>query len=143
MRGERNRYSWPLFCLACRQPAAVLEFREAPLDEISERVDVAVDGRLDFPVPARWNDGLGAASREVFADRIAVVALVGDQDFGFGARLVHDGAVACEVGDFTARECDGDGQPDAVGSQMDLGRVAATRAAKILALSPPFAPAAC
>lgn len=47
------------------------------------------------------------------------------------------------VGNFAAREGDGNGKPEAVDPRMDPGREAATRAAKTLILNPPFAPAAC
>ena len=104
---------------------------------------MAIDDRLYFTVLARRDDRFSTAPCEVFAEGVAVVALVGDQDLGLWAGLVHDRFIARIVGDLAAREGDGDGKAKAVGPQMDLGREATARAAKILILSPPFAPAAC
>src|SRR3546814_19340490 len=45
--------------------------------------DVCSSDLLDFAVPARRDDGLGAACFEPFAQGLAVIALVGDE---FGGR---------------------------------------------------------
>ena len=121
----------------------MLELCEAALDMIAQSVDVAVDGRLDFAVLARRDDGLCAPFREVFTNGIAVVAFVGDENLGLGAGFVHYRLIAHVAGNLAARQRDRDGKPDRVGSQMDLGRVATARAPDILVSSPLFAAEAC
>src|SRR3546814_5961840 len=61
----------------------VLEPAEHPLDDVALSVDGLVVVVLDFAVPARRDDGLGAACFEPFAQGLAVIALVGDE---FGGR---------------------------------------------------------
>jgi hypothetical protein len=71
-------------------------------------------------------------------------ALVGDQDFGRGTGLIHDGLIAFDIRGFARRERHRHRQVQSIGSQVDLGREATTRTAKIFARTPPFfAPAVC
>jgi hypothetical protein len=121
----------------------VLELREAALDEVSERINAAIDRWLDFTVPAARNDSFHTSFCEIVTDGVTVIALVSDQHLGFGAWLFHQRFIAFEVGSLSTRERHRDGKADAVGSQMDLGRLATARAPNILVSNPLFAPAAC
>ncbi len=78
----------------------------------------------------------------VVPDRVAVVAFVGQQDFG-AALLIFDQCVVgrCVVG-FTRREDEAEREAFTVRAGMDFTREATARAAKTLATSPPLAPAA-
>ena len=120
------------------QSAAVLELGEAPLDEVSQGVEVAVDDGLGLAIALGRDDGGDAAIAQVGEDGVSVVALVAQQHLGLRAGLGHDRRVALDVGDLAAGEDHRDGQTQAVGLQMDLGREATARAAKIFILSARF-----
>ena len=124
----------------------MLEFREAPLDQVSEGVEVAIDDGLDLAVALRRYDGGDTAILQVGEDGVGVVALVAHEHLGLWPRLGHDRCVALDVGDLAAGEDHGDRQAQAVGPQMDLGREATSRAPKTFALRSNrffWAPAAC
>lgn len=121
----------------------MLELVKAALDQISQSIDGAVDGRLSFSVAAHRDHSLHPSEGQIASDHIAVVTLVGDHDLGFGTWFLLQRFIALVVRDFTARQADGNRQPDRVGSQMDLGRLATARAPNTLLMSPLFAPDAC
>lgn len=106
---------------------------------------MTVDDRLDLAIALWRDDGGDSLGVQVGEDGVGVVALVAHEHLGGGAGLGHERRVAFDVGGFAAGQDDGDGQAQAVGSQMDLGREATARAAKTFALSSRFflAPAAC
>ena len=103
-----------------------------------------VDDGLNLAVSLGWNDSGDAPCRQVVADEVGVVSLVGEQDAGLGPWLMHDRAVALHIGDLAAAQRDRDREAQSVAAEMDLGREATSRAAKTLILIPFFsAPAAC
>ena len=105
---------------------------------------MAVDDRLDLSVPFGRDDGDDASGLQVGQDEVGIVSLVGKQDAGLGAGLVHDRRVAFHIGDLPAAQRDRDREAQSVAAEMDLGREATSRAAKTLILIPFFsAPAAC
>ena len=108
----------------------LLQFREAPLYPVSKGVYEAVHGRLHSAVTTVGDDGRDASPGRVVADCVAVVAFVGNQNLWNRAGLIHDRFVTLDVRGFARRERHSDGKADAVGSQMDLGRVATSRTAK-------------
>ena len=92
-------------------------------------------------VRLRWNDGADAAGSGGLAVGLAVVALVADN----GARRdvrpeVEQDREVPAVARLPGGQ--GDRQAAEVGLEVDLGREAAARAAKSLAVLPPFEPAA-
>jgi hypothetical protein len=106
---------------------------------------MTVDDGLDLAVAFGRNDGGHASGVEVCEDGVGVVTLVAHEHLRLGAGLGHQRGVTPDVGSLAAGQDDGDGQAQAVGSQMDLGREATARAAKTFAMSTRFflAPAAC
>jgi len=94
-------------------------------------------------VRLRWNDGADAAGSGGLAVGLAVVALVADG----GARRdvrpeVEQDREVPAVARLPGGQVEGDRQAAEVGLEVDLGREAAARAAKSLAVLPPFEPAA-
>ncbi|MBB5751631.1 hypothetical protein GGQ63_000674 [Prosthecomicrobium pneumaticum] len=115
--------------------AGVFEAIEATLDAIAQSVDEAVDRDLrdlDEAIALHRDDRLGASRSEVLADGVAVVALVGDQDPRGRATFIRDRLVALGVGGLAGGQDEGDGQAEAVGTEVDLGREATTRTADIV-----------
>ena len=105
---------------------------------------MAVDDRLNLAVSLGRDDGGDASGLEVGQDEVGVVSLVGKQDAGLRAWLVHDWRVALYIGDLPATQRDRDREAQSVAAEMDFGREATARAAKTLVLIPFFsAPAAC
>ena len=105
---------------------------------------MAVDDRLNLAVSLGRDDGGDAASLQIGQDEVGVVSLVGEQDAGPWAWLVHDWRVAFHIGDLSAAQRDCDREAECIAAEMDLGREATTRAAKTLVRIPFFsAPAAC
>lgn len=121
---------------------AVLEFVEETLDAVAHGVEGVVDAVLDTAVTFGGDLGRAAAGSNFVADRIAVVALVGQHDVRIGIVLGHQIAEGGAVMGFTRREDQGERKTLSVGPSMDFGRKATARAAKSLVLSPPLAPAA-
>lgn len=105
---------------------------------------MAVDDGLDLAVSLGGNDGNGASGFEIVADEVGVVPLVGQQHPGGRTGLLHDRIIALHVRGLAAAQTNRDREALSVAAEMDLGREAASRAAKtlvlILFLS---APAAC
>ena len=105
---------------------------------------MAVDDGLDLAIALGRYDGGDASGLQVGKDEVSVVSLVGQQDTGPRAGLVHDRCVAFHIGDLPAAQRDRDREAQSVAAEMDLGREATSRAAKTLVLIPFFsAPAAC
>ena len=121
----------------------MFQLREASLDVVPQAIDMAVDDGLDLAVPPGGDDGGDVSGFQVGQDEVGVVALVGEQDARVGTGLVHHRRIALHIRDLTAAQTNRDGEALSVAAEMDLGREATSRAAKILILSPPFAPAAC
>lgn len=122
--------------------SGVLEAVEAPLDPVAQGVDVAVDALADLAASAGRNDGHAAAIFHVLADRVGVIAAVGQQDACGRPVRLHQGSIAAVVGDLAAGDLGRYGQAHAVRAEVDLGREATSRTAKTLILNPPLAPAA-
>lgn len=110
------------------------------LDEVSRGVDVAIDDGLDLSASLGRDDGGDASGVQVLADEVGIVSLVGKQDAGLRAGLVHDRRIALYIGDLPAAQRG----RDSVAAEMDLVRDATARAARTLVLIPLFsAPSAC
>lgn len=64
--------------------AGVLQFVEAPLDEVAEPVELLVDGDALFPGFSHWDHRHDVAILYGFANSISVVATIRKQDAGLG-----------------------------------------------------------
>jgi len=93
-------------------------------------VEKTVDDGLDLPVALWRDDGGPAPGFRVGEDGIGV-ALVAQERLGRGARRGHPRGVTPDVRALAAGQDDGDGQAQAVGSRMDLGREATARSKAI------------
>jgi len=125
-----------------RDGAIDLEMTDHALDAVALAVDALVPTDGGFAMRARRDDGTDAVLAKRAADRVGVVAFVGEQVAGavFGERGYdfERGTVRRLAG------CEVEGERDALGitETMNLTGEPAPRAAKSLFASPPFAPAA-
>ena len=120
----------------------VLQAVDAALDAVTQGVDRPPDAVLDAPVAFGGDLRLAGAVADILADRIAVVAAVGEQDARVAVTLIHQLGIGRAVVRFARRQGQADRQAMGVGAEVDFGREATARAPKTLAMSPPFAPAA-
>jgi hypothetical protein len=92
----------------------------------------------------RRDDRLDAALFQIIADRVGIVALLAQELLRPRLAQLHQRIVAFDLMRLAAGQLEGEQPPFGVGSQVDFGRVAATRAPeRFLTLIPPFTPAAC
>src|SRR6185437_5613789 len=122
--------------------AAVLEAVDEALDAVAQGVPGAVDRVLHAAVLLGRDFGRCAPCPDILADRVAVIAAIGEQHFGIDVMLGHQIEIGGAVVGFPWRQKETDRKTRSVGPKVDLGREAAARTAKSLVLSPPFAPAA-
>ena len=130
------------FVIACGDGTINLQVAEHAFDPVSQPVEALVpaDGRLAM---GAWRDhGADAARSEIGADRVAIVALVGEQGLGRPLRQVDQRVVTLAVRRFATREVEGERPPLGITDTVNLTGEPAPRAAKSLFASPPFAPAA-
>src|SRR3546814_13046068 len=108
-------------------------------DVCSSDLDGLVVVVLDFAVPARRDDGLGAACFEPFAQGLAVIALVGDE---FGGRRHRRDAL---LGNLAIMHVAGGPEQEAratllVADGRELGVADYRRSADSMSQAPPFSP---
>jgi len=136
-RGEAEKAARGLV-IACRYSAAVLQPVDESLDPVSQDVDGVVDGMLHPAVGLGRYFGGTTMGTDVVADRAAVVASVSQQHLWIGVVVGHhvgeDGAVVS----LTGGQQESDRKTLSVGPKGDFGRERAARAAKSLALNPPW-----
>lgn len=122
--------------------AVDLEMADHALDAVAVAIDAAVPADRRGAIGPGWNDRPDAAPGQRFADRAAVVALVGDQVAGTLVGERRDILERRAVGRLAAGEVEGERDAGGVAETMNLTGEPAPRAAKSLFASPPFAPAA-
>src|SRR5262245_12765192 len=83
-----------------------------------------------------------ATLREVVADRIRIIGLVGDEGSWRPLRRLDQRVVAFTVCRFARREVEGDRSPSGITETMNFTGEPAPRAAKSSLMNPPFPPAA-
>lgn len=128
--------------VACGDGAVDLEMADQALDAVALAIDPLVPADCCLAVRARRDHGPHAGFAEAVADRIAVIALVGDQVAGpyFGERAERFELRA--IGDLAAREVEDERAAGRITETVNFTGEPAPRAAKSLFASPPFAPAA-
>jgi hypothetical protein len=109
---------------------------------LPQSVDSMIDRVLDQAVSFCRDFWLATASAHVVADRVAVIAAIAEQNVGIAVSLRHEVGIGGTVMRLAGRQDDADRQALTVCAKVDFGRKATMRAAKILVLRPPFAPAA-
>jgi hypothetical protein len=122
--------------------AVDLEMANHALDAVALAVDASVPSDRILAMRARRDGGSNAPFTQSAADRVGVVALVGEQvggarlgerGYGFERRAVRR---------FAAGEVEGERDASGITETMNFTGEPAPRAAKSLFASPPFAPAA-
>lgn len=128
--------------VACGDGAVDLDVADHAFDMAPFLVETAVpaDGRL--AVRARRNNRANTIGPERGADRVAVVALVGDEMARACIGQPHHGLECRAVGRLAAGEMEGEREAAGITETMNFTGEPAPRAAKSLFASPPFAPAA-
>lgn len=99
---------------------------------------MTVDALSDASGPSRRNGGDAAPGLHVVADEVGVAAAVAEKDLRRRPVRLHQGCMPAAVGNSAAGDLDGDGRARAIRPEMDLGREAASRAAKTMVLHPPL-----
>jgi len=112
------------FVVSGCQPPGVLELVEAAFDHVAQGIDGSIDRQLDQPV-ALGRDHCGAAAPlQICANKVSIIALVGQEHLGRWPVGVHDRHIALEVGSFPACQRHRYGQAQRIDVEMDLGRTA-------------------
>ena len=129
--------------VAARCDGAVdFEMPDHALDAVALVIDAPVPADRFIAVRTRQDGGADAIVMELAADRIGVVALIGDHigGTGFGKRGYRFKLRA--IRRFATAEVEDERDAVGITETMNLKAEAAPRAAKSLFASPPFAPAA-
>ena len=125
-----------------RPTRLVLELVEEALDAVAQGVEHRIDRALNLSIAFCRNDRIGAVEPSVFTDRVTVIASVGEKCLWARFVQVHQFVVDRRVVRLARRDDEAERETFAVGAGVNLARKTAAGAAKTLALSPPFAPAA-
>ena len=122
-------------------PPEVLQPVERAFDAPAQLVDTLAEAERLFPVAAIWNDRLGPALVQIFAQLGAIVGLVAEHPF---RRLHSANEALCNrtIVCFTSGQQDGDKAPFNICECVNLRVAPSARAANSLLLLPPFPPAA-
>ena len=104
------------------QPTAVLEFAEAPLDHVAQRIDGHVDNRSNLAVRAHRDHRQGVAAFDIFPNFIRVIAPVRHQNRRLRQVVGHHQIIAGIVGILARRDLGPHREASAVDAEMDLGR---------------------
>ena len=124
-----------------RDAAPVLEAAEHPLDSVSLAIEDRGEGWLPATIDLGGNVRGRAGRLDLATDRVAVVALVGEEDAA-GWQVLEKARSGRAIGDVAAGEQEGERTTEAIRQRVDLGRAATSRAADRLGRLPPFAPEA-
>lgn len=122
--------------------AVDLEMAEGSLDAVALLVVAFVPADRGDPVGAGWDYCPDAAALEIVADKIGVVALVGEQRLGRTLGQFDQDLVRLAVGRLAASEVEAERDAAGVTDTVNFTGEPAPRLAKSLFTSPPFAPAA-
>ena len=119
-----------------------LQMSDHALDTVSSAIDAPVPSDGGLTVGARWNGGADAALAQGVADRVGIVALVGEQVGGARLGESRYGFERRAVCRFAGREVEDERGASGITETMNFTGEPTPRAAKSLFASPPFAPAA-
>ncbi len=132
-----------MFVIACGNGTIMLDFVEEALDEIAALVSARTERRRVEPVIEWANVGDGALGCDLGAERVTVVAAIGQQD-AF-ARQCHEHVLgAFAVVGLAFRQLQRDREPERVDKGVDFGRKPTAGAAHATTSTAFFSPfAAC
>jgi hypothetical protein len=127
---------------ARRQPPVLFEVPDEPLDAVALAVELPfVIRRVGSAFPARYHR-LDALQHEVAPDPVAVVCAIAEQGFWLTCHQRSQPINRGGLVRLARRQHHAQWQAVCVGAQVQLGAVAAARAAERVGPAPPFAPAA-
>jgi hypothetical protein len=130
------------FVVACGDGTVDLEMADHAFDAIALTIDAAVPADFGLAMGSRWDGGADAGVVERAADRVGIVALVGEQVLGARVGERGHGFECGTVRRFAAGEVEDERDAAGITETMNFTGKPAPRAAKSLFASPPFAPAA-
>ena len=132
-----------MFVIACGNGTIMLDFVEEALNEIAALVGARTERRRVEPMIERTNVGDRALGCDLGAERVTVVAAIGQQD-AF-ARQCHEHVLgAFAVVGLTFSQLQRDREPERIDEGVDFGRKPATGAAHATTSTAFFSPfAAC
>lgn len=119
-----------------------LEMADHAFDVVTPAVDTPVPADGGFAMRPGWDSGTDALIAQRGADRVGVVALVGEQVGGGRLGKSGYGLKRRAVCRFAGREVEAERDASGITETMNFTAEPAPRAAKSLFASPPFAPAA-
>ena len=121
--------------------AEVLEPAKAAFDDISTFVSAFVEAMDDNAIGFVGDDGLGAATDDVTAKVVAVIAFVGEER-AHGRRERQNIWRRRDIGIVAWGQVQDDRPAERIAQPMDFCRAASARAADCLIVLPPFPPEA-
>src|SRR5690554_4954012 len=131
--------------IAGGESAKMLQFVEAALDAVALAIERCVERNEHLAAAARGDHGFHPGRRDVLANGVAVVGLVGNDGVAGGAVQQRRGRAA--VVHLAAGQQEAQRPPERVGNEMDFGRQSASGTPQSLVrapfLAPPLPVAAC
>ena len=131
------------FIVSRGDTAHLFDVIEEALDSVAVGVGVSVERALDDAVDLGGDDSGGLALGEIVEDGVGIVPPVGDEGLGRWSVLSHQIVISAAIAGLTGRQDKAEAKTIGGRADMDFGREATARAAKMLSISPLFAPAAC
>ena len=119
-----------------------LEMAEHPLDAVALLVEGSVVLDLYAAVRPPWNHRLDVSLREVGANGIGIISLVGQQRSRGAFGKVDQGCIGLAISSFPARQVERERSSEGIGEAVKLTGEPAPRAAKTASMNPPLPPAA-
>lgn len=119
----------------------VLEAAERVLDPMAFAIPILVVSNLLFPVASTGNDWRYAKAAEAFAERIGVIAFIGDQPL-CAIQVADQKLNGPHVADIARGESDSERATYYVGEDVEFACLAAPRRADALRFRPPLPPKA-
>ena len=103
-------------------PAGVLQLVEAPLNEVTQAIEPAVDGHTELSRLPHRNDCQNVAGFHGLPDGVGIVAAIREQDARLGQVVDHDQIEPEVVRCLPRRDPGFNGQACRIDAQVDLGR---------------------
>ncbi len=136
--GDETEVRFLALVVACGDASPVLELVEEALDQIAPLVFLGIVRRRVLAVSLGGDDGLDLGLRQLLANSVGIVALVGQQRFDLVGDHPQQWREALDVVCLSARQDEAERAAFGVTAGMELGGEAATRSTKRLCLLSPF-----
>lgn len=129
------------FVVSCSDTPKILQSAEAALDDVAPPVGSLVEAVQGDPVGLVGNDRPRSDAEDQRAERIAIVAFVGEERAHRRCECQHIGRSG-NVGVLAWRQMDGAGPAEWIAQRMDFRGTPTARASDRLGMLPPFPPLA-